>query len=110
VVDHAAGPLWAEAGWKLHEPWLEYYAAGGFVPFGQVHGHSSLVRYADQTWRCPGRVWQRSTVDWKARHVTTRVGGRVFIGIDPKHGRYGAPAWAPLVLADATVLGPVPTA
>jgi hypothetical protein len=41
--------LWAEAGWELHEPWLEYHARGGFVPFGQIHGHSAIVRYADQT-------------------------------------------------------------
>ena len=103
VVDRAAGPLWAEAGWELHEPWLEYYAAGGFVPFGQVHGHSTIVRYADQTYRCPGRVRQRATVDWDARHVRVRVGGREFTGVDPKHGRTGATSWQPLILDGGTV-------
>lgn len=103
-VDRSAGPLWAEAGWELHEPWLEYYAGGGFVPFGQIHGHSAIVRYADQTWRSPGRVRQRATVDWTARHVRVRVGGRLFTGIDPKHGRNGAASWQPLLFTDATVL------
>lgn len=103
-VDRGAGPLWAEAGWELHEPWLEYHAAGGLVPFGQIHGHSAIVRYADQSWRTPGRVRQRAAVDWTARHARVRVGGRVIIGIDPKHGRDGAPTWQPLVLQDATVL------
>jgi hypothetical protein len=106
AVDRGAGPLWAEAGWELHEPWLEYYSAGGFVPFGQVHGHSTIVRFADQTYRCPGRVRQRATVDWEARHVRVRVGGRMFTGVDPKHGRTGATSWRPLILEDASVLTP----
>jgi hypothetical protein len=105
-VDRSAGPLWAESGWELHEPWLEYHNRGGLVPFGQVHGHSSLVRYVDQTWRCPGRVRQRVRVDWSARRFEVRIGGRTFTGIDPKHGRHGAPAWQPLVLTGATLLAP----
>ena len=104
AVDEAGGPLWADAGWELHEPWLGFHGEGGFVPFGQVHGHSCIVSYRDACWHCPGRVRQRATVDWKARHVTVRVGGRAFIGIDPKHGRHGAPEWAPLLLDDAVVL------
>jgi len=103
-VDRAAGPFWAESGWELHEPWLEYYAGGGFVPFGQVHGHSQPVRFADRTWRCPGRVRQRASVDWSARHVRVRIGGRIFSAIDPKHGVTGAAQWAPLVLDGARLL------
>jgi hypothetical protein len=110
AVDRSAGPLWAEAGWELHEPWLEHYGRGGFVPFGQIHGHSSIVGYTDHTWRCPGRVRQRAAVDRTARHVRVRVGGRLIIGVDPKHGRHGAPQWAPLVLPDATVLTPLMSA
>lgn len=104
AVDRMAGPMWAEAGWELHEPWLEYHGAGGLVPFGQIHGHSAVVRYSDQTWQAPGRVRQRATVDWAARQVRVRVGGRVFVGVDPKHGRHGALSWRSLVLNDATVL------
>jgi len=104
TTDTIAGPLWAEAGWELYEPWMTHYAEGGFVPFDQVHGHSSIVGFNDRTWRCPGRVRQRATVDWPARHTRVRVGGRVFTGVDPKHGRGGAAEWAPLVLDDAEVL------
>jgi len=106
LVTHA-GPLWTEAGWELLEPWLAYHAAGGFVPFGQIHGHCAIVRYADRTWQCPGRVRQRATVDWTARHIRVRVGGRVFTGVDPKHGRAGAASWQPLVLADASLVSPL---
>lgn len=98
AIDQSAGPLWAEAGWELHEPWMEYYATGGFIPFGQIHGHSSVYSYSTQTWRAPERVRLRATVDTAARHVRVRVGGRVFVGIDPKHGRGGAPEWKPLTL------------
>jgi hypothetical protein len=97
------GPLWADAGAELYEPWMAHYAAGGFVPYGQIHGHSSIVRYADQSWRGHGRVRQRAAVDWSARHVRVRVGGRLFIGVDPKHGRDGAAEWQPLVLEDAEI-------
>jgi hypothetical protein len=103
VLDPTAGPFWAEAGWELYEPWLRFAAEGGFIPFGQVHGHSSIVRYADRTWRCPGRVRERANVDWEARHTRFRAGGRAFIGVDPKHGRNGALQWSPLVLDDAVV-------
>jgi hypothetical protein len=104
VGDHArddrAGPLWAESGAALHEPWMAYR---GLVPFGQIHGHSAIVGYGDQRWHCTGRIRQRTTVDWHARHVRVRVGGRQFIGVDPKHGRAGAATWQPLVLDGATL-------
>lgn len=98
--DEQAGPLWAESGAALHEPWMGY---PGIVPFGQIHGHSTIVRFADQRWRCTGRVRQRASVDWEARHVRVRVGGRSFIGVDPGHGRTGATRWQPLALDGATV-------
>jgi hypothetical protein len=103
VVDRTAGPFWADAGWELYEPWLRFAAEGGFIPFGQIHGHSSIVRYVDRSWRCPGRVRERATVDWDARHTRFRAGGRVFLGVDPKHGHDGAAHWSPLVLDDAMV-------
>jgi len=104
IAGGLAGPLWAEAGWELYEPWMHFYSAGGFVPFDQTHGHSSVVRFAERMWRCPGRVRLRVTVDWEARHTRTRIGGRTFTGVDPKHGRTGAERWQPLVLEGAQVL------
>jgi hypothetical protein len=97
------GPLWADAGAEVYEPWMAHYAAGGFVPYGQIHGHSSIVRYTDRSWRRHGRVRHRATVDWSARHTRVRIGGRTFIGVDPKHGREGAAEWQPLVLDDAEI-------
>lgn len=105
-ADGESGPLWAEAGAELYATWLAYFAEGGFVPFGQIHGHSSIVGYRDRVWRCTGRVRQRASVDWAARHVRVRAGGRVLIGVDPKHGRSGADRWLPLELPGATVLTP----
>jgi hypothetical protein len=43
-------------------------------------------------------------VDWSARHTFTRISGVRFVGVDPKHGRTGAPQWSPLVLEQATLL------
>ncbi|MGI5506199.1 metallophosphoesterase [Lentzea sp. CA-135723] len=93
--DPRTGPLWAESGAALHEPWMRYE---GIVPFGQIHGHSTVVHFGDQRWTCDGRIRQRATADWRARHVRVRVNGRMFIGVDPGHGRTGAESWAPLVL------------
>lgn len=87
--DEQAGPLWAESGAALHEPWMRY---DGIVPFGQIHGHSTVVHFGHQRWRCEGRVRQRATVDWHARHVRVRVGGRLFIGVDPATGARAPPA------------------
>ncbi|HUQ55557.1 hypothetical protein [Lentzea sp.] len=98
--DDLAGPLWAESGAGLHEPWMRY---DGVVPFGQIQGHSTVVDFGHQRWRCDGRVRQRATADWSARHVRVRVGGRLFIGVDPGHGRAGAQSWRPLVFDDADV-------
>jgi hypothetical protein len=98
------GPLWAEAGPELYEPWMSLYGEGGFVPFDQEHGHSSIVSFGDRLWRCTGRIRQRATVDWHARLVWVRIGGRCFTGVDPKHGRTGAARWQPLVLDGAEVL------
>ncbi|NGY63504.1 metallophosphoesterase [Lentzea sp. NEAU-D13] len=98
--DEQAGPLWAESGAALHEPWMRYE---GIVPFGQIHGHSTIVHFGDQRWQCDGRIRQRATADWPARHVRVRVGGRLFIGVDPRHGRTGATSWQPLILDNAEV-------
>jgi hypothetical protein len=98
---HDRGPLWAEAGPDVYESWL---TARQPVPFSQIHGHSTIVSYRQRAWRCSERIRQRSTIDWDARHTTTRLGSGRFIGIDPKHGTGGAPNWSPLILPDATLL------
>ncbi|WP_433719779.1 metallophosphoesterase [Actinoplanes sp. CA-051413] len=99
---HDRGPLWAEAGPDVYESWLH---AAEPPPFSQLHGHSSIVDFRHRAWLCGERIRQRSTVDWTARHTFTRIGGARFVGVDPKHGRAGAPQWAPLVFEDATLIG-----
>jgi hypothetical protein len=95
------GPLWAEAS-EVYASWLAPSAP--LMPFSQAHGHSAIVSYARRTWTCSERIRARSTVDWTARHTTTRAGTARFLAVDPKHGPTGAPTWAPLVLDDATLL------
>jgi hypothetical protein len=103
LVWHERGPLWAEAG-QVYQSWLH----GGVepMPFGQIHGHSTIVDFDSRRWLCSERIRHRSTVDWTARHTFTRVPGMArFIGVDPRHRRRGASQWAPLVLHDATLIG-----
>jgi hypothetical protein len=104
AIDRYAGPIWAEAGWELYLPWLEYDQQGGLVPFHQAHGHSSIVQYQRRGWRAPGRVQRRASVDWSARLTQVRIGGRIFHGVDPKHDYQGAAQWKPLLLPGATLL------
>ncbi|MFC7483767.1 metallophosphoesterase [Luedemannella flava] len=89
---HFRGPLWAEAGPHVYQSWLQPDRP---VPFGQIHGHSTIVNYRHGTWLCDERVRQRTTVAWAARHTFTRMGGSRFIAVDPKHGTTGAPTWSP---------------
>ncbi|HEX6685193.1 MAG TPA: metallophosphoesterase [Candidatus Limnocylindrales bacterium] len=92
---HMSGPLWADAGSEVYEPWLDFR---DYVPFGQIHGHSTIVHFEKREFYCSGKVRQRASVDWHARHTRVRIGGRQFIGIDPKLGRDGTAQWAPLIL------------
>jgi hypothetical protein len=101
IIGSDRGPLWASAGAEVYESWLR---EGTPMPFSQIHGHDAIVSYPRRSWMCGERIRQRSTVDWEARHTVTRLSGGRFIGIDPKHGRTGAPSWAPLVLDDAELL------
>jgi hypothetical protein len=100
LLNDYGGPLWAEAV-TVYESWLR---GGDPVPFGQIHGHSSVVDFTRLAWFCPERLRQRATVDWTARHTTTRISLSHFIGVDPHHGRTGAPQWSPLILEGATLL------
>jgi hypothetical protein len=94
------GPLWAEAH-VVYGSWLDERVP---LPFSQVHGHSAIVGYPGRVWWCEDRVRRRSEVDWEARRTVTRFAGGGFVAVDPKHGRYGAARWAPLVLAGARLL------
>ncbi|MFI1991992.1 metallophosphoesterase [Actinoplanes sp. NPDC020271] len=95
------GPLWAEAASQLYPSWLSGVRS---LPFSQVHGHSTVVRFEAREWACEERIRARTSVDWQARHTVTRCPGGRFVGVDPKHGTAGAPRWAPLVLEGAALI------
>ncbi|MFT4083002.1 MAG: metallophosphoesterase [Nocardioides sp.] len=91
--DPRAGPLWASAGTELLPGWLDLR-----MPFGQVHGHSTLRdaegRIAD------ARLAELSSVDLVARHETTLLEGGRIVGVDPGHGAHAAPSWRSWRLVD----------
>lgn len=93
------GPVWAESTGEVYEAWDR---AGG-APFGQVHGHSSPYVWRDREWRsnASDRVIAAGQPDHDRRHLTSKIAGRTFIGIDPGHGRYPTKRWAPLILEGA---------
>lgn len=95
------GPLWAEAGSRVYPSWLSRVRS---LPFSQVHGHSTVVRFESREWACEERIRARTTVDWEARHTFTRCSGGRLIGVDPKHGTSGAPRWSPLILENAELI------
>lgn len=96
-----AGPLWAAASEELYPAWFWSQGAGP-MPWDQVHGHSSVVDFANpnvRQWRCDLVVRDKCTADPIARHVTFRqYSGRTITGVDPCHGIMPARTWAPLVL------------
>lgn len=92
TADPAAGPLWAAADVELEAGWHDHP-----LPFSQVHGHSSSVRWPEGD--LPSRPGSEAVVvDRALRHTTTVLGGGRIIGIDPGHGADPAEAWGALEL------------
>jgi len=78
------GPAWPDAATELYGSWAE----SGHVPFGQVHGHSSIGDWSRSKIRRNAPRWLRkaATIDTDRRHEQVTIGGRPFIGIDPVFG------------------------
>jgi hypothetical protein len=84
----SAGPLWAAAGSELLPGWLS-----GWLPFSQIHGHTSLHRWSERRFVGSEEIRQRTTADLDARHETTSlIGGRI-VGIDPGHDKEPRGPW-----------------
>lgn len=99
--DGVAGVAWADPALELYTGWMTHADRGGKVPFAQVHGHASAWQWSSGSWRrsTPDQVRQaRTRADSERRHAHFSIGDRSFIGIDPGHGRWPAPRWAPLAL------------
>lgn len=87
TVDPAAGSCWADTVHELLAPWAAHTIAGGQLPFGQIHGHASVVEhwYVDPP---PLRadissaVAQTVTVDPAARRYPATIGTQQIIGVD----------------------------
>ena len=97
----AAGPIWAAAATELIPSWLHGAAP---MPFGQVHGHSSVTDWRRRQLRGAPEVAVLVHRDSDAAHETaTLPGGRQIIGVDPGHGRRAHHPWRALVLPGAVV-------
>ena len=97
----SAGPLWADAAAELVPSWLQTQ-----LPFGQIHGHSTIVDWKTGQLRGSSTVTAHTTTNPIARHEVTTLRGGSIIGIDPCHGVGAAHLWsaweAPLVGAVTT--------
>ncbi|MFT4263688.1 MAG: metallophosphoesterase [Nocardioides sp.] len=99
-VEPGAGPLWAAAGSELLPGWLERE-----LPFGQVHGHSSVTDWATGEVRGDPRIAARTVVHVDRKHeITTLDGGRI-VGIDPCHGSRPQTRWRAWVAGPASRYG-----
>lgn len=87
-VNHAAGPLWAEAGRELVPSWDRTR-----LPFSQIHGHSTIRTWHDGSWRATQDVVAVTTVDEAARHETSTLTGGIIVGVDPCHGTESTDSW-----------------
>lgn len=96
-----AGPLWARAATELVPGWLLEP-----MPFGQVHGHSSVYDWEREQFRAEQPIPYCTDLDPEGGHETTHLDGGVIVGVDPGHGpraRNGWRAWEPqLAMPDRT--------
>ena len=95
-----AGVVWAEAGSELYRSWAAAETASVDAPFGQIHGHTSVMRWSRHEWGATATavVRERAHVDHEARHTRVEIAGRYFVGIDPGWGAYAPEKGSPLVL------------
>lgn len=96
------GVAWTEPHEELYKPWLEE----GLAPFGQVHGHASLV-----DWRTgkfyrgiPRKLRNAISVDRNARHTSITIGEQPFHGIDTAYGSSAPTPPTPLIFDDSVPL------
>jgi len=94
------GVAWTEPHDELYSPWIDQDT----VPFGQVHGHASLVDWkTGRFYRGVSRKLRNAIeVDHEARHTSIVIGGQPFLGIDTAYGSAATtPPPTPLLLGPA---------
>lgn len=79
-VDHSAGVTWAFAGPELVASWL----AEGAMPFNQIHGHSSVWAWPDDTWAwgVPEAIKPMTELDTARQLVHVSIGHYTITGVD----------------------------
>lgn len=102
-VGGVPGPAWPDAATELYGSWEQ----AGSVPFGQIHGHSSIGDWGRGRVRRSAPKWlrQRAEVDPDSRHERVTIGGRSFIGIDPTLGEVTPVVSVRPLLIEGEVLG-----
>lgn len=98
-ASQSAGPLWANAATELVPSWFQ-----STMPFGQVHGHSSIVDWDTGELRGPDAVVVRTVANHVGRHETTTLVGGKIIGVDPGHSNDAVPLWTSW---EAALIAPV---
>lgn len=83
-----AGPIWASASSELVPGWV-----GESMPFGQVHGHSSVYDWQAGRFRAAQPIPYCTDLDLDAHHETTFLDGGVIVGVDPGHGADAYDHW-----------------
>lgn len=85
-----AGPVWAGAVRELVPSWQ-----GVTMPFGQVHGHTSLYVWQQRAWRVHVTEAMRATtrLNMWGCHEAVPLDGRWIVGVDPGHGVLPTPNW-----------------
>lgn len=83
-----AGPLWARAATELVPPWADRP-----LPFGQLHGHSSVYDWQRGVFRVGPELAARTSLNPDGGHETTRLDGGEIIGVDPGHGTEAHVTW-----------------
>jgi hypothetical protein len=86
--NRAAGPIWAAAATELVPGWMDVW-----LPFSQVHGHTSLYDWQHQRFRASADIARRTALDEDAKHETTTLAGGRIVGVDPGHGSSSRRPW-----------------
>jgi hypothetical protein len=101
--NQVAGVAFADAISEVYLPWARVALEGGQVPFGQVHGHCSLIRNGKPHFG-PFKMDDERFVDtefafdFERSIVLTVIDGHEFWAIDPGHMKDPNPNWGPLIL------------
>jgi hypothetical protein len=96
------GPTWADALTELYPSWERAPA----VPFGQVHGHSSICTWPSGRLRSQASAATRAAaqIDVVERRTRVDIDDRPFVGIDPTLGTEAVDATLSALVVEGEIL------